>query len=69
MSKPRKIDNSIECPVDNFLYTIVEILDPIFYKLKFTPNMITTLSLISGLYSVVLLNNNENSSISSFCFL
>jgi len=59
MSKPRKIDSSIECPIDNFLYIIVEILDPIFYKLKFTPNMITTLSLISGLYSVVLLNNNN----------
>ena len=59
MSKPRKVDSSIECPVDNFLYIIVEVLDPIFYKLDFTPNMITTLSLISGLYSIVLLNNNN----------
>ena len=30
MSKPRKVDSSIECPIDNFLYIIVEILDPIF---------------------------------------
>jgi hypothetical protein len=59
MNKARKVDNSIECPADNFLYIIVEILDPIFYKFKFTPNMITTLSFISGLYSVILLNNNS----------
>mgnify|MGYP003329787422 CR=1 FL=1 len=32
MSKPRKIDSNIECPIDNFLYIIVEILEPIFFK-------------------------------------
>lgn len=46
-----KLSEEDENPIDNLLYKIVEVLDPIFYKLNFTPNMITTLSLITGLIS------------------
>lgn len=47
-----KIDDRYENPIDIFAYKICEYLDPIFYKLNFTPNNITTLSLIFGLLSV-----------------
>ena len=49
MSRKLKIED--ENPIDNFVYDIVEILDPIFYRLNFTPNIITTLSLLTGLLS------------------
>ena len=49
MSRKLKIEE--ENPIDNLIYEIVEILDPIFYRLKFTPNIITTLSLFTGLLS------------------
>tara|TARA_B100000683_G_scaffold257889_1_gene279887 strand:+ start:3409 stop:3984 length:576 start_codon:yes stop_codon:yes gene_type:complete len=47
----RKLQNKYENPIDNVIYSVVEILDPIFYKLNFTPNIITTLSFITGLLS------------------
>ena len=47
----RKLKEHHENPIDNIIYIIVEILDPIFYRLNFTPNIITTLSLITGLLS------------------
>uniref|UniRef100_A0A6C0EL69 CDP-alcohol phosphatidyltransferase n=1 Tax=viral metagenome TaxID=1070528 RepID=A0A6C0EL69_9ZZZZ len=40
-----------ECPVDNFLNDIADWLSPLFKKMYFTPNGITTLSLIFGLLS------------------
>ena len=47
----RKLKEEYENPIDNLIYIIVEKLDPILYKLNFTPNIITTLSLIIGLIS------------------
>ena len=47
----RKLKEEYENPIDNLIYIIVEKLDPIFYRLNFTPNIITTLSLITGLLS------------------
>ena len=47
----RKLRIKYENPIDNMIYKIVEILDHIFYKLNFTPNIITTLSLLFGLLS------------------
>tara|TARA_Y100000389_G_C17286929_1_gene425949 strand:- start:160 stop:735 length:576 start_codon:yes stop_codon:yes gene_type:complete len=49
MSRKLKIED--ENPIDNLIYEIVESLDPIFYRLNFTPNIITTLSLLTGLLS------------------
>ena len=48
----RKISKEHENPIDNILIDISELLSPLFYKLNFTPNMITTLSLITGLISI-----------------
>ena len=36
-------------PLDNFYLNIIEKINPILYKLNFTPNIITTISFILGL--------------------
>ena len=48
----RKIHSEIENPFDNFLYIFVEFLAPYAYKLGFSPDMITTLSVIFSLASI-----------------
>ena len=45
----RKLPSKYENPVDLFFITIAEAINPIFYKIGFTANGITTLSLIFGL--------------------
>ena len=45
----RKIPNIYENPFDIFLINICEMMNPYFKKLNFTPNGITTLSLIFGI--------------------
>ena len=45
----RKIPQKVENPLDNILIDIAENLNPYFKKMNFTPNMITTLSLIFGI--------------------
>jgi phosphatidylglycerophosphate synthase len=47
----RKINDDMECPCDNFVIKICEETAPLFKSLNFTPNMITTISLIFGLLS------------------
>ena len=44
----RKLPSKYENPVDLFFITIAEAINPLFYKLGFTANGITTLSLIFG---------------------
>ena len=51
----RKIEKNYENFFDDFLIDIAEYVSPFFYKLNFTPNDITTLSLITGLASVYFL--------------
>lgn len=51
----RKIDQSQENPLDNWLISICDYVCPVFRYLNFTPNDITTLSLITGLLSVYFL--------------
>ena len=48
----RKIPEKLENPVDNFIYYFVEKIAPIFYKLGFTPNMVTTLGNICTIISI-----------------
>lgn len=55
----RKLSEEHENPIDNIVYIIVELLDPIFYQLNFTPNMITTLSLFTGLLAAYYLYHNN----------
>jgi phosphatidylglycerophosphate synthase len=46
-----KIPANIDNPIDTFLYNIIDKHLDFYYKFNFTPNNITTLSLISGLLS------------------
>lgn len=69
ISKPRKLPTNQEGPIDNLIYIIVEYIDPYFYKLKFTPNMITTLSLICGIISIYYLFYNFKKLAIFFYFL
>lgn len=48
----RKLSRELENPVDNVLLDGIDKVSPIFKALNFTPNMLTTLSLIFGLGSV-----------------
>tara|TARA_Y100001958_G_scaffold16038_1_gene9767 strand:+ start:994 stop:1569 length:576 start_codon:yes stop_codon:yes gene_type:complete len=62
----RKLSEEHENPIDNIVYVAVEFLDPIFYELNFTPNMITTLSLLTGLLAGYYLYHNNCISILLF---
>lgn len=55
----RKIKKEFENPFDNILIDICELVSPFFHKLNFTPNGITTLSLITGLLSCYFLHKNK----------
>ena len=46
-----KLADHNECPSDVLLYKIIDKQLPIYYNLGFTPNMITTISIILGLLS------------------
>jgi len=52
MNNGKKIENKYEDPLDVYLIYIGNQLGKIFIKLNFTPNMITTLSLISTLIGI-----------------
>ena len=49
MPVSRKIPRDLDNPIDNILIDIAEWMNPYFKRLHFTPNMITTLSLIFGI--------------------
>ena len=51
----RKLPNELENPFDNLVYVFVERLSPLFYHFGLTPNSITSLSLLCGIYSAFLL--------------
>ena len=53
----RKIDESIENPIDNFIYIFVEIIAPYAHTAGLSPNMITTLSVVFSIISVYYLYN------------
>ena len=48
MSNFRKLPRDLECPVDNLILDSVDVVNPYFYKLRFTPNLLTTFSAIFG---------------------
>jgi phosphatidylglycerophosphate synthase len=50
-----KVPKNAECPIDNLLVDLSDLLSPLFKTLGFTPNGITTLSLLFGLLSIFLL--------------
>jgi phosphatidylglycerophosphate synthase len=55
----RKIPKSSENPLDNINIDLIDPLCPLFKKLGFTPNGITTLSLIFGVLSIVALYHHK----------
>jgi hypothetical protein len=55
----RKIEKKYENPFDNILIDLCEYCSPFFHKLNFSPNDITTLSLIFGILSIYFLYKNN----------
>jgi phosphatidylglycerophosphate synthase len=53
----------------HFLYPIANLLAPIFYKFGFTPNMITTLTLILRIFIIYSLYHKRNYSIIIILFI
>lgn len=51
----RKIDSTLDNPIDNFFIYLAELSSPFLYKTGHTPNIITTYSFISGLASLYFL--------------
>jgi phosphatidylglycerophosphate synthase len=64
-----KIPEYIDNPIDNILYKIIDTQLDFYKKIGLTPNMITTMSLICGLFSVYLIQNNNYIYGSIFWFL
>lgn len=66
----RKVPDYLENPIDNLLIEYgVNNLKGIFYKLGFTANGITTLSLMFGLFSIYLFNRNFYITSSAIMFI
>lgn len=64
-----KIPSKFENPVDNTIYYFVEFLAPVFYKMGFTPNMITTLGNICTLIFIYYFLKKEFTFAAIFFFL
>ena len=58
MNKGLKIDYKYENPIDIFLLKLNTKLNPIWYKLNFSPNILTTFSLLFTLIGLYLTYNN-----------
>lgn len=65
----RKLPSSIDNPVDNLLVDIADHIDPYMKALNMTPNMITTLGLLSALVSIYKFWVGEYKSSAIFFFL
>jgi hypothetical protein len=55
----RKIPSRFENPIDNVLISHIHSIQPHFFKLGFTPNILTTLSLVCHLFSMFFFVNNQ----------
>lgn len=55
----RKIPKNLENPIDNAIIDICDPLSKFFHSLHFNPNDITTLSLIFGILSILLLYRGQ----------
>jgi phosphatidylglycerophosphate synthase len=58
-NKSRKIPSHMDNPIDNVMIEISECISPFFNKIGFTPNGLTTLSLIFGLAGLYHLYKRE----------
>jgi phosphatidylglycerophosphate synthase len=65
----RKIPFELENPIDNLIYLLVENTTDQFYKLGFTPNALTTISLIFSVLSIKsITSSNKNYKLSALYF-
>lgn len=55
----RKIPSKFENPIDNVLISHIESIQTHFFKLGFTPNMLTTISLVCHLIAMYFFVNNQ----------
>ena len=46
-----KLEDNYECPIDIYIFKFIDLHLHIFYDLGFTPNMVTTLSIVFGLFA------------------
>jgi len=56
----RKIPDKLENHIDDIIITSINMIQPYFYQLGFTPNILTTISLISWSFAMYFLINNGN---------
>jgi len=71
ISKPtlgNKLPSEYDDPIDLYFKKLIDVINPYFKKLGFTPNMITTISLIFGLLSCYLYYKQKYI-LSSFSFI
>lgn len=54
----RKLPSSFDNPIDNYLIDLCEKLSPMYKHYNFTPNILTTFSLLFGIISVLLFIND-----------
>jgi len=55
----RKIPIEYENPIDNIILYIIQIIAPFFYFLGFTPNILTTISLLIAIASIYYFMNDR----------
>lgn len=63
-----KIAPEYHNPVDSFFYIIIKAINPTFWKLGITPNMITTLSLITSVSGVWLFYQQKMLTLAAILF-
>jgi len=54
-----KLEDHCECPIDIYIFKFIDMHLHIFYNLGFTPNMVTTLSIIFGLFTAYQIMQNR----------
>jgi phosphatidylglycerophosphate synthase len=54
-----KIPSDIDNPIDNIILKFIDTHLDMYYKYNFTPNMVTTLSLITGIITAFLITKNK----------
>ena len=54
-----KLQENHECPIDTFIFKLVDEQLDIFYKLGMTPNIITTISIVFGLLAAYQIIQNR----------
>lgn len=65
----RKVPREYENPIENLLLDLADAINPLFKSLKFTPNGLTTLSILFGMASVYYLYNYDLSRFTIFYIL